>query len=104
LNSDRRKHPRYPFIADAEVTDLATDAKFRVRTSDLSLGGCFLDMLNPTPAGTNLHLKIFRASGSFEARGRAAFVMPNSGMGVAFTHVEDKHMHTLERWLAEIAR
>jgi c-di-GMP-binding flagellar brake protein YcgR len=104
LNSERRKHPRYPFIADAEVTDLATDAKFRVRTSDLSVGGCFLKMDNPTPAGTNLHVKIFRMSGSFEARGRAAFVMPNSGMGIAFTRVEERHLRTLERWLAEIAR
>ena len=104
MNSDRRKHPRYPFIADAEVTDLATETIFRVRTSDLSVGGCFLKMDNPTTAGTNLHVKIFRMSGSFEARGRAAFVMPNSGMGIAFTHVEERHLRTLERWLAEIAR
>lgn len=102
MNSDRRKHPRYPFIADAEVTDIATDTKFRARTSDLSIGGCFLDMLNPIPSGTNVHVKIFRTSGSFEARGRTTFVMPNSGMGIAFTHVEEIHLRTLERWLAEV--
>src|SRR5260370_42501144 len=49
MDSDRRRAPRYRLIADAEITESISDTKLHARTSDLSIGGCFLDMLNPSP-------------------------------------------------------
>ena len=45
-DSERRRSPRYPFIAEAEVTEIASDTKLNAKTSDLGTSGCFLDMLN----------------------------------------------------------
>ena len=104
MDSERRRAPRYPFIADAEVTEIATDTKLNAKTSDLSIGGCFLDMLNPSPEGTEIQVRISHASTTFIARGRVVFVFPNMGMGVVFTSVEDNQLAALQKWLSELSR
>jgi hypothetical protein len=103
MDSERRRAPRYPFIAEAEVTEIATDTKLNAKTSDLSIGGCFLDMLNPSPEGTEIQVRISHASTTFTARGRVVFVFPNMGMGVVFTSVEDNPLAILQKWLSELS-
>jgi DNA-directed RNA polymerase subunit M/transcription elongation factor TFIIS len=65
----------------------------------LSIGGCFLDMLNPSPKSTEIRVTIFHAGDVFTALGRVAFVIPNMGMGVAFTTVEGNQVTVLKKWL-----
>jgi len=52
MDSDRCHAPRYPFIAEAEVTEISSDTRLGAKTSDLCIHGCFLDMLNPSPDST----------------------------------------------------
>jgi Ribonuclease G/E len=101
---ERRRSPRYPFIAAVEVVELASGTKLRARTSDLSIGGCFLDMPNPSPRGTEIHVRISHAGGIFTARGRVVFVVPNMGMGVAFTNVDGSQAAVLQDWLTNLSR
>jgi hypothetical protein len=103
MDSERRRAPRYPFIAEAEVTEIASDTKLSARTSDVSIGGCFLDMLNPSPEGTEIRVKISDAGATFTAFGRVVFVFPNMGMGVVFTKVEDSQLPVLQEWLAKLS-
>lgn len=42
MDCERRRGPRYLFVADTEVTDLASDAKRSARTSELSISGASL--------------------------------------------------------------
>jgi hypothetical protein len=102
MDSERRRAPRYPFIADAEVTEIASCTKLSARTSDLSSGGCFLDMLNPSPEGTEIRVRISHASATFTVVGRVAFVLSNMGMGVDFTSVEDNQLGVLQEWLSKL--
>jgi hypothetical protein len=76
MDSERRRAPRYPFIADAEVIETASDTKLGAKTSDLSIGGCFLDMLNPSPVGTDIRVRISHANTTFTASGRVVFNLP----------------------------
>jgi len=99
MGADRRGTPRYRFIAEAEVIEILADTKLKARTSDLSIGGCFLDMLNPSPKGTEIQVRISHADATFTALGRVAFVVPNIGMGVAFTNVDGNQIAVLHRWL-----
>lgn len=96
---DRRSAPRFRFIADAEITEVISATKVRARTSDLSIGGCFFDLINPSPRGTQIQVRIFHADTTFSAIGRVAFVIPNMGMGVAFTNVEGNQVAVLQKWL-----
>jgi hypothetical protein len=100
MNQDRRRSPRFPFIADAEVTEIASETKLSAKTSDLSTGGCFLDMLNPSPEGTEIVVRIYHADTAFAARGKVVFLFPNMGMGVMFTSVPESQQAILEKWLA----
>jgi hypothetical protein len=104
MSSERRRAPRYQFIADAEVTEVESGAKSKVKTGDLSIGGCFLRMLNPPAEGAEVHVTIFQAGEAFTALGRAVFVFPNMGMGIAFNEIESKPLATLEGWLSELER
>jgi hypothetical protein len=104
MDSERRRAPRYPFIAEAEVTEIASETKLNARTSDLSIGGCFLDMLNPSPEGTEIRVRISHASTTFTARGNVVFVLPNMGMGVVFGSVEDNQLAVLQEWLSKVSR
>src|SRR5947208_17151733 len=97
MDSERRRAPRYPIIADAEVTEIASETRLSAKTSDLSAGGCFLDMLNPSPEGTEIVVRISRADSTFAARGKVVFQFPNMGMGVMFTSVPTSQQAVLDR-------
>lgn len=99
MESERRHASRYPFIADAEVTETGSCTRLKGRTSDLSVSGCFLDMLNPLPEGTAIQIKISQANATFTALGRVASVLPNMGMGVTFASVEASQSAVLQKWL-----
>lgn len=102
MSSERRRMPRYQFVADAEVVETESGARSQVKTGDLSLGGCFLDTLNPSPEGTEVLVTIRQADRRFTALGRVVFAFPRLGMGVAFTRVEPDQVSTLEGWLAAL--
>jgi len=104
MDSERRRAPRYPFIADAAVIEIWSDTKLVAKTSDLSIGGCFLDMLNPTPQGTEVRVRISHEDTTFTALGRVVFVLPNMGMGVTFTSVEQDQQAILQKWIANLSR
>jgi Ribonuclease G/E len=101
MESERRRAPRYFVIADAQVTDIASGAKLSAKTSDLSASGCFLDMMNPSPEGSEVELRISHAGDIFTVRGKVVFQFPNMGMGVMFTSMEGNHRKILQKWLAD---
>src|SRR5260370_36571587 len=104
MGSERRRAPRYPIISDAEITEMASETKLSARTSDLSAGGCFLDMINPSPEGTEIVVRISRADTTFTARGKVVFQFPNMGMGVMFTSVPASQQAVLGKWLERVLR
>src|SRR5260370_4554503 len=85
MDSERRHAPRYPFIADAEVTELSSDTKLAAKTSDISIRGCFLDILNPSPQGTEVRVTVSHEGATFTSLGRVGFILPNIALGVAFS-------------------
>ena len=99
---DRRRAPRFRFVADAEVLETLSGTRQRARTGDLSMGGCFLEMLKPPPAGTDLKITISQGTVNFIALGRVVFATPNIGMGVVFTNIDPSQLEILLNWVAEL--
>src|SRR6267154_913144 len=81
----KRSVRRCPLVASAEVTELRSGALLSARTSELGLGGCYIDALNPFPEGTLLGLRILRDQGVFEAKAKVVYCDPRFGMGLAIT-------------------
>ena len=99
MEQERRCMPRYPFIAHAELSNEERATYLQARVSDLSLSGCYLDMIHPLPAGTQILLYVTDDSGSFQARGKIVYSLPNLGSGVAFLDVDPALIADIERSL-----
>ena len=69
------------------------------RVSELSLHGCYLDMMNPFPTGTMVLVKIAAGDAFFEAKAKTVYSQPNMGAGVGFLQVATDSQVVLERWL-----
>src|SRR5580658_8327518 len=104
LVSERRRTPRYTFIASAELIEETSDVRIATRVSELSLHGCYLDMMNPFPVGTLVLVKISAGDAFFQAKSKIVYSQPNMGAGVAFLEVESQYQPVLERWLDEAAK
>ena len=98
---ERRRTPRRIFIASAELYEEKSDVRVASRVSELSLHGCYLDMMNPFPAGTIIRLKIFSGDLTFESKARVVYSTSNVGAGVAFLDVEPKYDYIIQRWMDE---
>src|ERR1700675_1067522 len=98
----QRSVRRCPLVASAEVTELGSGTLLSGRTSELGLGGCYVDSLNPFPEGTLVGLRILRDQGVFETKARVVYRDPSFGMGLAFTEMTPDHRSLLEAWLTEI--
>ena len=97
----RRKAPRYSFIATAELLDVGTKTRMSTRVSELSLHGCYLDMLNPLPKNSMATIKISAGDKVFESEARVVYVHPNLGLGVIFVDTKPKDLEILEEWIRE---
>jgi len=103
--TDRRSAPRYPLILSAEVSDKASSAKHTGRTADISTTGCYIDTLNPIPAGSAVRVRLQHENEFFEADARVVYVSPGLGMGLAFAPtVAPDQQAVLNRWLQEVAK
>lgn len=104
MGAERRRTPRYTFIASAELIEEKADVRIATRVSELSLFGCYLDMMNPFPVGTLVLVKISAGDQFFQARAKIVYAQMNMGAGVAFLEVEAQYQPVLERWLDEAKR
>jgi hypothetical protein len=100
--SQKRSVKRCLFVASAEVNELGSATKLVIRTSELSIGGCYLDTINPFPEGTTIHCRILRDNGVFESKAKVVYSNPGFGMGVAFISVTPDQRTILEDWLADL--
>jgi hypothetical protein len=98
----RRSVLRCPLVASAEVTELGSRAQLKARTSELGVGGCYIDTLNPFPQGTLVELRILRDNGVFESQAKVVYSDVRFGMGLAFTEMPTNQRSLLEGWLAEL--
>ena len=103
MRAERRREPRYPFDAMAEIVDERENARTSSRISDLSLHGCYVEMMDPFPTGTNVVIEISTDSDSVEAQATVAFYEAKHGMGLMFRDMPEYYTKVLHRWL-ELAK
>ena len=101
---EKRRSPRYSFIASAELIEVSADVRIATRVSELSLHGCYLDMMNPFPKDTFVLVKISAGDAFFEAKSKIVYSQPNMGAGVGFLEVDAASQAVLDRWLDGAAK
>jgi hypothetical protein len=101
MQAERRREPRYPFIAMAEIVDEKENARTSSRVSDLSLHGCYMETSNPFPQGANVTVEIYTETEFLETPATVAFREAAQGMGLMFRDMPEYFTSVLNRWLSK---
>ena len=99
----QRKIPRYTFVATTELTDDASAMRLSGRVTEISRGGCYVDILNILLLGTLLRVQIVRDSGTFITKGKIIYIHERIGMGVVFIDPPPDQLKVLDVWLVEFS-
>jgi hypothetical protein len=96
---------RVPFIAEAEIRAIDSDARLKGRTSNLSRAGCFIDTLDPSPikAGSIVRVVIKREKLAFRTEAEVLHSQPGRGIGLLFTIIDADQLRILEKWVPKEA-
>ncbi len=84
-SGNRRAQTRYVCRIGAEVYRPGTTIPHRCNLTDLSSGGCYLEMASPFHSGASVEIVVRTAEQKLKLVGKAQSAHPGYGMGVAFT-------------------
>ena len=92
---EHRKETRVPVRLEVEWGTLPT--KYPDVTSDVSLGGCYVESLNPVKVGEVLNLRLCLPSNkTLRFRGEVRYHQPTIGFGLKFLQLSPFEQATLE--------
>jgi PilZ domain len=101
---DRRVNPRFIFFADCELIDHSSGSHYETRVTDISCGGCFVDLSVAIAQGTDVHIRVRKDDHIFETEGVAAYIYPTMGIGIAFVDVSPQSQQVLDGWIQGLTR
>jgi c-di-GMP-binding flagellar brake protein YcgR len=76
------------------------DPPVRCQLTDLSLGGCYLEISSPFPVSTRVTLSMRAGGIDLKTEGVVRIMHPDKGMGVEFTQSTPEHRALLEKFLS----
>ncbi|MDQ2936186.1 MAG: PilZ domain-containing protein [Acidobacteriota bacterium] len=90
-----RKHTRVPLLV--EVLWEGAAGKYEARTSDISIGGCFIDTTGQMAIGETIAFQLcLPGSEGMELLGEVMYELPRAGFGVRFANLSDDQKQRLE--------
>jgi PilZ domain len=98
----RRSVPRFSLIAQTDVVEPVSGLRISCRISEVSLKGCYVDVLNTLPTQTEIEIQISRDQGTFTSPGKIIYTQEGMGMGIGFLNTPVDQMKVLDSWLAEL--
>ena len=75
------------------------DPPIRCQLTDLSVGGCYLEISSPFPVSSRLMMSMRAGRTELRAQGVVRVMHPDRGMGVEFTQNAPEHRAALEKFL-----
>ena len=101
---NRRTESRKPCTLGAEVFKTGTTVPHRCNLSDISTGGCYLEMPTPFPVGIRVEIQIRTRGSKVRIAGLVQSVHPGFGMGVRFESLSTEQQKQLLQVLAEVGQ
>jgi len=95
--SERRCFPRFPCTGSAEILEGGM-CKWWGNVSDISQGGCYIELQHPLSPGSERQLRITIASTVIEVTARVVIATQMVGMGMKFVEISPAQ----ERNLAQV--
>ena len=99
---DRRVHRRYTVQVPIEIREEGSDVPLRLETTDLSRGGCYVQLMMTLVLGTYVHATLWLDQTPIRVRGRVVTRHPQFGNGIMFLEFESNGERVLAQYLEAI--
>jgi hypothetical protein len=101
--NERRQHPRRRCSLSVELHPASQESRVWGRVSDISLGGCFVEMSSTLKEGTKVRLALWIQDKKLWAVGKVAAARLGSGVGIEFEEIKTDDREHLKRYLDTLA-
>jgi hypothetical protein len=101
---DRRRDLRIGVNLDVVVEELQAQTRVKGRITDLSLGGCYVDVMAVFPLATPVKVHIFRDDQKFLADAEVRYSKAGLGMGLEFADLNSEQKATLAVWAGDLSK
>jgi PilZ domain len=95
---DRRQFARHVCCIAARVSLQHDSGEMSGKITDISLGGCYVEMLSPLPVGTVVQLSLSPAESTLHLLGKVRSSQTGFGMGVVFVGMDADDFEALRRF------
>lgn len=95
--TDRRQFPRRSCRIEAQVTMDNGSVRLPGTVTDISLGGCYMEMLAPLPVDTVVEVLLKPEGTALQMCGKIRSSQTGLGMGIAFTGMRPVDFERLQR-------
>ncbi len=99
---DRRRYPRRTVQVQVELHQEGSDIPLRLETTDLSRGGCYVQLLMPLAVAARVQLKLWLDGQPIVVFGRVVTRHPQFGNGIMFMDYEGQAEVLLNRYIDSI--
>jgi hypothetical protein len=96
---ERRKHRRVPCRLGAELYVQGTETLTRVHVTNISVGGCFLEMATLAPDKARVKIVIWANDTKLTVHGVVVSRRPGFGVSIKFTEVTEEVQGQLQRFI-----
>ncbi len=87
-----------------ELRENGSDVPIRAQTTDISVGGCYIQMGLTLPVGTALNLVLWLDSEKLAAKGKVVTCHPQFGNGIEFIDIAPDSRMKLKKFLDEASQ
>jgi hypothetical protein len=104
LSPRRNERRRWPRVKCSLSAELLAPGKSVIwgKTSDLSQGGCFVEMSVTLPIDTRLGIALWLGQTKLHLQGQIASLAPGFGNGVRFLGLSTQHQEQLRRFIESL--
>jgi hypothetical protein len=99
---ERRLSPRYTVNVPIELHEEGSRIPLRVKTTDLSRGGCYIKLTVPLSVGGRVRAQLWLDGQPISIRGRVITRHPDFGNGIMFLEFEGEGEKLLRQYLAAV--
>ena len=100
---ERRKYPRIQTAIPVEFVPDGSEVATHAQTSDISLGGCYVEMNFTLPVGTVVEMALWLGEEKVWINAKTVTHHPYFGNGFAFSEISDKARQKLAHFLSSVA-
>ena len=96
---ERRRFTRYNLSVGLELQCEGSDVPTYLKTSDVSVGGCYIETMLPFAKNTALEIRMWLSSGKLLTKGIIRTSIPSLGMGIEFIDMTSAEIDLLGKFL-----